>query len=66
MLILRIVKKLRKRSNDRPKSLVLHIPAAVRDIMEFEHGTEVQIDVVGNDDEKYVAIRKLDKEKEKD
>lgn len=64
MLIMRIAKKLRKRSNERPKSLVLHIPAAVRDIMEFEHGTEVQIDVIAENDEKYVVIRKQDKEKE--
>ena len=64
MLIMRTAKKLRKRSNDRPKSLVLHIPAAVRDIMEFEHGTEVQIDVIAENDEKYVVIRKQDKEKE--
>ena len=64
MLIMQTAKKLRKRSNDRPKSLVLHIPAAVRDIMEFEHGTEVQIDVIAENDEKYVVIRKQDKEKE--
>jgi len=66
MLVQRITKKLQKKSNARPKSLVLHIPAAVRDIMGYEHGTELILDVIVEDDDKYVVMRKQDKEKEKD
>ena len=50
--------KLRKVSNKRPKSLILSIPATVRDIMEFEHGTSVKIEVCLDDKtkKKYIKI----------
>ena len=53
--------KLRKVSNQRPKSLILSIPANVRDIMEFEHGTHVKMEVCLDDNnKKYIKISKTD------
>lgn len=53
--------KLRKVSNNRPKSLILSIPANVRDIMEFEHGTSVKIEVcLDQENKKFVKISKID------
>lgn len=66
MLVQQITKKLQKKSNARPKSLVLYIPASVRDIMGYEDGTELVMDVIVEDDDRYVVMRKQDKEKEKD
>ena len=49
----------KKRSNQRPKSLILHIPAAVRDIMEFEHNTQITLEVCLNaENKKYIKIYK--------
>lgn len=48
-------------SKQRPKSLILRIPAAVRDIMEFEHGTSINIEVcLDENDKKFVKISKED------
>ena len=63
MLVQRITKKLVKKSSSRPKSLVLNIPAQTRDLMQWQHGTSVNIDVIMTDNEKYVKITE-DKEKE--
>ena len=59
-LITRITRKIQKKSNTRPKSLVLYIPAAVRDIMELQDGNEVNIDVILENNEKFIKISKID------
>lgn len=59
-LITRIIRKVQKKSNARPKSLVLYIPAEVRDIMGFQDGTQINIDVILENQEKYIKITKID------
>ena len=60
-LIKRLETAVKKRSNARPKSLVLHIPATVRDIMEWEHNTPVTMDVCVENDCRILKIyKKLD------
>jgi hypothetical protein len=59
MIILRTEKKIRRDSNKRPKSLILSIPANMRDILEFEHGTEVILTVCSNkNDELQLVVQK--------
>ncbi len=57
-LITRLETAVKKRSNARPKSLILHIPAFVRDIMEFEHNTPIVLDVCVENDVKCIKIYK--------
>ena len=59
-LITRINRKIQKKSKTRPKSLILYIPAEVRDIVGLQDGTEVNIDVILENDEKIIQIRKID------
>lgn len=59
-LITRINRKIQKKSKTRPKSLILYIPAEVRDIVGLHDGTEVNIDVILENDEKIIQIRKID------
>jgi antitoxin component of MazEF toxin-antitoxin module len=59
-LITRITKKIQKKSNARPKSLVLYIPASIRDIMELQDGTNVNVDVILENEERYIKITKID------
>lgn len=59
-LITRITKKIQKKSKTRPKSLILYLPASVRDIVGLQDGTEVNIDVILENDEKIIQIRKID------
>jgi hypothetical protein len=49
MILLRTEKKVRRTNKQRPKSLILPIPANMRDILEFEHGTEVILTVCSNE-----------------
>jgi len=57
--LLKIGGKLRRPSKQRPKSLILSINPMIRDIMEFEHGTEIDIEVcLDENNEKIVKIRK--------
>ena len=58
--IVKLPTQVKKRSNARPKSLILHIPAMVRDIMEFEHETKICLEVCTENEEKYIKIRKID------
>jgi len=58
--MLKIPTKVKKRSNSRPKSLILYIPSAVRDIMEFEHDSDIYLEVCMENDEKLLKIRKID------
>ena len=57
-LIARLEKKVKYRSKDRPKSLLLLIPAMVRDILELKYNDSVIIDIIVEDDKKYVKIYK--------
>ena len=51
--------KIRKVSNQRPKSLILTIPATCRDIMGFEHGTPVKLEVCTDEhNKKYIKVYK--------
>ena len=58
--ILKIPAKVKKRSNTRPKSLILYIPAQVRDIMELEHNSNITLEIIQENDEKVLKIQKLD------
>ncbi len=57
-LQVRVENKIRQRSKDRPKSLHLLIPAAVRDAMEFEVDDIVILDVLVEQDSKILKIYK--------
>jgi hypothetical protein len=50
----------KKRSNKRPRSLILHIPAQVRDLMEWEHNTNITIDVCIENEKKILKIYTTD------
>ena len=50
--------KVRYRSKSRPKSLLLLIPALVRDLLELEYNDTVIMDVCIENDEKFVKIFK--------
>lgn len=53
--------KLLKVSKARPKSLVLRIPAIIRDLLELNTGDTVTLDVIEEQDCRYIKIyKKLD------
>lgn len=60
MIILKTRNKIRRDSTKRPKSLILSIPASVRDVMELEHGTEISWTICSEDDKKKIIIEKID------
>ena len=61
MILLKMRKKIRRDTAARPKSLILPIPAQIRDMMEFEHGTEITMEVCLNENkEKYIKVQKID------
>lgn len=57
-LIIKLLTKVKKRSNTRPKSLILHIPAQVRDLMDLKHDTPINLEVCIDDEtkKKYIKI----------
>ena len=59
-LITRITRKIQKKSKTRPKSLILYIPAEIRDIMKLQDGTTVTIDLISENEEQHIEIRKID------
>lgn len=60
-ILTRLETAVKKRSNARPSSLVLHIPARVRDLMELEHNTPILLDVcMDENNQKCIKISKLD------
>ena len=60
-LLTRLETAIKKRSNARPKSLVLYIPATVRDVMGWEHDTPVVMDICVENDCRILKIyTKLD------
>lgn len=48
--------KIRMVSKAQNKSLILPVPATIRDIMNFKHGTPIKWEVCLNDKEKYIKI----------
>lgn len=59
MILLRTEKKIRRDNKQRPKSLILSIPANMRDLLEFEHGTDVILTVCSNEkDELQLVVQK--------
>lgn len=48
--------KLRKVSKNKSKALILPVPATIRDLMNFEHGTPIQWEVCLENEEKYIKI----------
>ena len=61
MILLKLRKKIRRDTAARPKSLILPIPAQVRDIMKFEHGTEISMEVcLDENEEMYIKVQKID------
>ena len=50
------INKIRKVSNRRPTALILPIPATIRDVMNFDHGTSVKWELCVEDDCRFVKI----------
>lgn len=50
--------KLRMVSKSHSKSLILPVPATIRDIMKFEHGTPIKWEVCLNENKKYIKLYK--------
>ena len=54
-------RNLRRSSKKSYKSLLLAIPPEIRDIMKFEHGTQLKIEIcLDENEEKYLKIRKIE------
>jgi hypothetical protein len=58
--LLKLPTKVKHRSNTRPKSLILPIPATVRDMMELEHNSDITLEVCLENDQKVLKIQKID------
>lgn len=55
--------QIRRASKSRPRTLVTPVPATVRDLMNFEHGTKIKWEVYINEQgKKYIKISKIDKD----
>ena len=52
--------KLRRVSKSHPKSLILPVPAKVRDIMDFKHDEPIKWEIHVKNGEKYIILRKID------
>ena len=60
-LLLETRTKTRRRSKKQQQALILNIPAQVRDIMKFEHGTEISMEVcLDENEEMYIKVQKID------
>lgn len=57
-VLLKLQQQIKKRSNARPKSLILYIPAQVRDLMQWEHNTPINMEVCfdAETEKKYIKI----------
>lgn len=60
MKLLEKTTTIRKRSNKQPQALILNIPAQIRDIMKFEHGTEVKLTTCVENEKIYLRVEKID------
>jgi hypothetical protein len=58
--LVKIPHVIRKRSNNRPKSLILLIPALIRDTMELTADDNICLEVCMENNEKILKIRKID------
>ena len=58
-IITRLEKQVKARSKDRPKSLLLLIPAIVRDLMDLKLNDTLIIEVV-EEEKRYLKIYKKD------
>jgi len=56
MKIMEIDTEIKAVSQQRQKSLILRIPANIRDIMQLKHGTKTKIEVHVENDEKYLKL----------
>lgn len=52
--------KIRRVSKSHQKSLILPVPAKVRDIMDFKHDDRVKWEIHVENEEKYIILRKID------
>ena len=59
-LLLKLRTKLRRRSKKQQQALILNIPAQIRDIMKFEHGTPVTLEVCLENEKLYLRVEKQD------
>ncbi len=60
MKLLEKSNKIRCNNKQRPNSLILAIPAQIRDLMNFTHGTPVKWTVCVEDEKIYCKIEKQD------
>jgi len=60
MKILETDTQIKAVSQQRKNSLILRIPANIRDIMQYTHGTEIKIEVHAENNEKYLKIKTMD------
>lgn len=58
--MLKIPTKVRKRSKDRPKSLILLIPAKARDMLELKAEDDIYLEVCMENEERFIKISKID------
>ena len=57
-LLTRLEKQVKSRSKDRPKSLLLLIPAMVRDLMDLKVNDTLILDIVEENNKRYMKIYK--------
>lgn len=57
MILLKTETEIKHVSKQRDKSLILRIPANIRDVMEYEHGTPITVEVHVENNEKYLKIK---------
>ena len=50
--------KIKRVSKSRPKSVILPIPAAIRDILELQHDDQVTIEACMEEKKKYIKVYK--------
>lgn len=58
--ILKMPITVKKRSKDRPKSLILLIPAKARDIMEIKADEQLCLKICKENDKKVLKLEKID------
>ena len=59
-LQLRLETKINSQSKARPQSLVLRMPAKVRDILELQPNDKIILDVYQENEKKYLKLYKKD------
>lgn len=59
MRLMEIDTKIKAVSKARPKSLILRIPSNLRDAMEFKDGTPVKLELLVENNERYIKISEV-------